>query len=136
MSHPEPSQPVQMTKGSSLSTSGGQTEGMTRQNAIVDKCAGICATRMLAKPHSASAVHHHGAQDTIVYAVRGRGSVVSEGGAKRVDLEAGDYALIPAFMEHQEVNDGDEDVEWTIVRSGRVPDVVNLTGWGGQPVEG
>ncbi|GAW18484.1 hypothetical protein ANO14919_079600 [Xylariales sp. No.14919] len=134
MPHPEPSQPVHVTKGTSLAPSGGQTEGMERSNAIVDKCAGICATSMLARPHTASAVHHHGAQDTIVYAVRGRGAVVSEGGARRVHLEPGDYALIPAFMEHQEVNDGDEDVVWSIVRSGRVPEVVNLSGWGGEPV--
>jgi uncharacterized RmlC-like cupin family protein len=108
---------------------------MIRSNAIVDKCPGICATSMLAKPHTASAVHHHGAQDTIVYAVSGRGTVVSEGGEKRVDLEPGDYALIPAYMEHQEVNDGDGEVVWSIVRSGRVPEVVNLTGWGGEPLE-
>ncbi|KAI1751592.1 RmlC-like cupin domain-containing protein [Xylaria castorea] len=132
--HPTPTQPVHLTKGSSLKPSGGQTEGMIRSNAIVDKCDGICASSMLAKPHTASAVHHHGAQDTVVYAVSGRGAVVSEGGDKRVELEPGDYALIPAFVEHQEVNDGDEDVVWTIVRSGRAPDVVNLTGWGGEPV--
>ncbi|KAI0468052.1 RmlC-like cupin domain-containing protein [Xylaria cf. heliscus] len=134
MSHPPPTQPVHHTKGTSLRPSGGQTEGMIRSNAIVDKCDGICATSMLARPHTASAVHHHGAQDTVVYAVRGRGVVVSEGGKKRVELEPGDYALIPAFMEHQEVNDGDEDLVWTIVRSGRVPEVVNLTGWGGEAV--
>ncbi|KAI8947916.1 RmlC-like cupin [Xylaria longipes] len=134
MSHPAPTQPIHLTKSSSLKPSGGQTEGMIRSNAIVDKCDGICASSMLAKPHTASAVHHHGAQDTVVYAVRGRGAVVSEGGEKRVELEPGDYALIPAFMEHQEVNDGDEDVVWTIVRSGRMPEVVNLTGWGGEPV--
>ncbi|KAI1206836.1 RmlC-like cupin [Annulohypoxylon truncatum] len=136
MSHPEPSQPVHLTKASSIKQSGGQTEGMIRSNAIVDKCDGICATHMLAKPHTASAVHHHGEQDTVVYAVKGRGTVVSEGGTKRVDLEPGDYALIPAFMEHQEVNDGDEDVIWTIVRSGRNPEVVNLTGWNGEPTKG
>ncbi|CAJ2507104.1 Uu.00g082900.m01.CDS01 [Anthostomella pinea] len=136
MSHPEPTQPVYLAKGTSLTTSGGQTEGMIRKNAIVDKCDGICASSMLAKPHSASAVHHHGPQDTVVYAVGGRGTVVSEGGKKRVDLEAGDYALIPAYMEHQEVNDSDEDVVWTIVRSGRVPEVVNLSGWGREPVQG
>ncbi|KAI0403710.1 RmlC-like cupin domain-containing protein [Xylaria palmicola] len=133
MSHPEPTQPVRLTKGTTLEPSGAQTEGMIRSDAIVDRCDGICATSMLARPHTASAVHHHGAQDTVVYAVRGRGAVVSEGGRKRVELEPGDYALIPAFMEHQEVNDGDEDVVWTIVRSGRVPEVVNLTGWGGEP---
>ncbi|KAI1738457.1 RmlC-like cupin domain-containing protein [Xylaria scruposa] len=133
-SHPEPTQPLHHAKGSSLEPSGGQTEGMIRSNAIVDKCDGICASSMLAKPHTASAVHHHGAQDTVVYAVSGRGAIVVEGGRKRIELAPGDYALIPAFTEHQEVNDGDEDVVWTIVRSGRVPEVVNLTGWGGEPV--
>ncbi|KAI1319253.1 RmlC-like cupin domain-containing protein [Xylariaceae sp. FL0255] len=136
MSHPEPSQPVHVTKGTSLQESGGQTQGMIRSNSIVDKCDGICATSMLAKPHSASAVHHHGPQDTIVYAAKGKGSIVSEGGKKKVHLDPGDYALIPAYMEHQEVNDGDEEVLWTIVRSGRIPEVINLTGWGGETVEG
>ncbi|KAI4863563.1 RmlC-like cupin [Hypoxylon rubiginosum] len=133
MSHPDPSQPVHLTKASAIKESGGQTEGMIRSNAIVDKCDGICATSMLAKPHTASAVHHHGEQDTIVYAVKGRGTIISEGGSKIVDLEPGDYALIPAFMEHQEVNNGDEDVVWTIVRSGRIPEVFNLTDWNGKP---
>ncbi|KAI0201218.1 RmlC-like cupin [Astrocystis sublimbata] len=131
MSHPTPSQPVHHTASSSLTPSGGQTSGMIRSNAIVDKCPGICASHMLAKPHTASAVHHHGDQDTVVYAVSGRGAIVSEGGRKRVELEPGDYALIPAWMEHQEVNDGEEDVVWSITRSGRGPMVVNLTGWGG-----
>lgn len=85
---------------------------------------------MLAKPHSSSAVHHHGDQDTIVYAVRGHGTVISEGGKKRQDLSPGDFALIPAYAEHQEVNDGDEEVTWVITRSGRRPVVENLDGWG------
>ena len=85
---------------------------------------------MIAKPHSSSAVHHHGEQDTVVYAASGRGAVVSEGGRKREELCPGDFALIPAFAEHQEVNDGDEDVVWIIHRSGRNPVVQNLDGWG------
>ncbi|KAI1435904.1 RmlC-like cupin [Xylaria sp. CBS 124048] len=130
-----PTRSVHLTKGSSLQQSGGQTNGMVRSNAIVDKCDGICATSMQAAPHTASAVHHHGAQDTIVYAVRGKGAIVSENGTKRVDLDPGDFALIPAYMEHQEVNDGDEEVVWTIVRSGRVPEVNNLTDWGCEVVD-
>jgi len=69
--------------------------------------------------------------DTIVYAVSGRGTVISEGGKKRQDLGPGDFALIPAFAEHQEANDGDEEVTWVIVRSGGTPFVENLEGWGG-----
>src|ERR1700733_7144257 len=66
---------------------------------------------MTALPKSASAVHHHGPQDTIVYAASGHGAIVSEGGKKRQDLAPGDFALIPAYAEHQEGNDGDEGVE-------------------------
>lgn len=56
--------------------------------------------------------------------------MVSEGGKKRQDLKPGDWALIPAYAEHQEVNDGDEEVLWAIIRSGKEPVVVNLDGWG------
>ena len=123
--------PVVVTKSDSLSESGGQTEGMIRQNALVGLTDGICATRMLAKPHSESAIHHHGDQDTIVFAFSGHGTVVSEGGKKKETLAPGDYALIPAWAEHQEVNEGDEEVVWCIVRSGREPHVTNLPeGWG------
>lgn len=56
--------------------------------------------------------------------------MISNGGKTRQDLAPGDFALIPAFAEHQEINDGDEEVFWVIVRSGRVPIVKNLSGWG------
>jgi quercetin dioxygenase-like cupin family protein len=105
---------------------------MIRQNALVNLTDNICASRMIAKPHTASAVHHHADEDTIVFAFSGRGAVVSEGGKKRHELAPGDYALIPAYAEHQEVNDGDEEVVWCIVRSGREPKVVSLLGWMGQ----
>jgi len=107
---------------------------------------------MKAPPHSHSAVHHHAEQggcqshcrvrvthrrlnvstlDTIVYGVAGRGAIVyGPGGANRVEMAPGDWAIIPAFAEHQEVNEGDEEVVWAIVRSGGVPAVVNLDGWG------
>ena len=85
---------------------------------------------MIATPHSASAIHHHGDQDTIAYCLRGKAVLVSEGGKTRNMLSPGDFALIPAYAEHQEVNEGDEEVELIITRSGRVPEVVNLEAWG------
>jgi uncharacterized RmlC-like cupin family protein len=90
---------------------------------------------MRASPHSSSAIHHHGAQDTIVYAVSGSGAIVSEAGKTRQPLEKGDWAIIPAFREHQEVNDGDEECVWVIVRGpGGTPVVENLEGgWGSSP---
>lgn len=51
-------------------------------------------------------------------------------------LEPGDWVLIPAHREHKEVNDGDDEVVWVIVRApGGVPEVVNLTGWRGEEVK-
>ncbi|MCJ1276341.1 hypothetical protein MMC21_004146 [Puttea exsequens] len=123
--------PVEVTKASELDDNAGQSQGMTRKGAIIGKSPSISASVMLAPAHSASAIHHHGDQDTIVYCVRGRGAVVSESGKKIQVLEKGDFALIPAHAEHQEVNEGDEEVEWVITRSGRVPFVENLSDWGG-----
>jgi uncharacterized RmlC-like cupin family protein len=151
--------PVHVTKAADLTQSGGQTDGMIRkvncltasgqlarrprslpthtntstplaQGAITGICPSICASLMMALPHSASAVHHHGPQNTIVYAASGHGTIVSEGGTKRQDLAPGDFALIPAWAEHQEVNDGEGEVVWVISRSGSVPVVENLEGWG------
>ena len=42
----------------------------------------------------------------------------------------GDFALIPAGTEHQEVNDGDDEITWIITKSGRMPEVKNLEAWG------
>lgn len=54
---------------------------------------------------------------------------------QRKDLSPGDWALIPAGVEHQEINEGEEEVVWVIVRSpGGVPEVVNLEGWSQPPV--
>ncbi|KAF2483922.1 RmlC-like cupin domain-containing protein [Neohortaea acidophila] len=125
--------PVLHTPATTLgsSASGAQTDGMLRQNALVNVCDTICASRMIAKPHTASAIHHHADEDTVVFAFSGRGTIVSDGGKKKVTLEPGDYALIPAWAEHQEVNESDEDVVWCIVRNGKEPKVVNLEGgWG------
>lgn len=108
---------------------------------------------MRAAPHSASDIHHHGEQDTIVYAVSGRGCIVSEGGlfhscallplpntfqgTKRQSLSPGDWAIIPAYAEHQEANEGEEEVVWVIVRGpGGLPVVENLGGWKKEEAEG
>ncbi|KAK5135122.1 hypothetical protein LTR08_005647 [Meristemomyces frigidus] len=123
--------PVVLTKSSELQTSGGQSQGMIRQNALVGLSDGICASRMIAKPHTASQIHHHGDQDTVVFAFSGHGTIVSDGGKKKQQLAPGDYALIPAHAEHQETNESDDDVVWCIVRSGKQPEVVNIEGWGG-----
>lgn len=93
---------------------------MNRKGAIIDESDKICslglscslvftttpvlrASRQLrsivmqAQPHSSSAVHHHGEQDTMVYAAQGHGSIVFDGGKQQKDLQPGDFALIPAY---------------------------------------
>lgn len=50
---------------------------------------------------------------------------------KKHTLSAGDFAFVPPWTEHQEINETDEDVVWILIRSGPEPVVVYLTGWGG-----
>lgn len=85
---------------------------MIRQSAIVDLYPGqqIVGTLMRAQPHSSSAIHHHGNQDTIIYAVSGHGKVVSDHDRQVDEIHPGDWAVIPKGREHKEVNDGDEEV--------------------------
>ncbi|KAI0810181.1 RmlC-like cupin domain-containing protein [Xylaria sp. FL0064] len=109
---------------------------MIRQGAIVGKSDRMCATVMRAQPHCSSAVHHHGEQETIIYAASGRGILVTNTGGgedqlNRHELSAGDFAFVPPWTEHQEINETDEEVVWILIRSGPEPVVVYLTGWDG-----
>ena len=106
---------------------------MVRKAAVTGTISGssrMCASVMQTEPHSASGVHHHGEQETIVYAVAGRSAIRSgPGGRDQVELNAGDFAFIPAGLVHQELNIGDEVVTWVVTRSGPEPVVVNLDGF-------
>ncbi|KAI9743567.1 MAG: hypothetical protein M1818_002882 [Claussenomyces sp. TS43310] len=127
MLHPGP---VQVTRSTELQEATAQTSGMIRKGALEDKCDKLCAS------------------DTIIYALRGHGCILTNSsltkraeptstpnpeasGLQRIPLAPGDFALIPAWTEHQEVNEGDDDVEWIITRSGSRPVAVNLEDWGG-----
>ncbi|KAI5923996.1 hypothetical protein F4810DRAFT_710089 [Camillea tinctor] len=72
---------------------------------------------------------------TMIYAASGKGILVTNPGSddelQRHELSAGDFALIPPWTEHQEINETDENVVWVLVRTGPEPVVVYLTGWGG-----
>ena len=84
---------------------------------------------MIAQPHTSSGIHHHGSQDTIVYGVRGTGAIITDGGKTKQMVGPGDWALIPAGKEHQEANEGDEEVAWVIVRGGSTAEVGNVNEW-------
>ncbi|KAI1771214.1 RmlC-like cupin [Hypoxylon cercidicola] len=142
---------VQITRASDLEAQrDGKDAAMIRQGAVIGKSDRMCATVLIAKPHCSSAVHHHGEQETIIYAASGKGMyvvpyghfraslgfpLVTSAGAdeepKRHELSAGDFAFIPPWTEHQEINQTDENVVWILIRSGPEPVVVYLTGWGG-----
>ncbi|KAI0015421.1 cupin domain-containing protein [Xylariomycetidae sp. FL0641] len=127
---------VHVTKGSDLEAQRKAKDApMIRQGAVIGKSEKMCATVLVAKAQTSSAVHHHGEQDTIIYAAAGKGILVTSPGhdeeLQRHELSAGDFAFVPPWTEHQEINETDEDVTWILIRSGPEPAVVYLTGWGG-----
>lgn len=61
-----------------------------------------------------------------MYSVKGQGGVEWSNGKEFTPLNPGDWLLIPAYCEHKEINSGDEETHWVIVRSGGTPKVENL----------
>lgn len=109
-----------------------QTPGMLRLAAVSHDLVGseaLWAGVMLARPNSASSVHHHGPLETVVYVLSGLSKV--RWGSRlehEVELEPGDFLFIPPFVPHQEINPSfDQPTEWVVVRSGREAVTVNLT---------
>jgi uncharacterized RmlC-like cupin family protein len=108
-----------------------QTTGMRRLAAISHGLVGsekLWAGVMLAEPGTASSVHHHGPQETVVYVLSGRSQV--RWGSRlehETDLEPGDFLLIPPYLPHQEINPSpDQATQWVVVRSGPEAVVVGL----------
>ncbi|KAB5584862.1 hypothetical protein GE09DRAFT_1209505 [Coniochaeta sp. 2T2.1] len=96
----------------------GEPRVMSR-DAIVNKTDKMCAT------------------DAIIYAASGNGILLtgpSDGGLepKRHELSKGDLAFVPAWTEHQALNESEgDDLMWVVIRTGPSPVEVNLTGWEG-----
>jgi uncharacterized RmlC-like cupin family protein len=108
-----------------------QTDGMHRLAAVSRLLVGsekLWAGVMMAGPNTTSSVHHHGAQETVVYVAEGRGTL--RWGRRlehQTDLEAGDFLFVPAFLPHQEINPSpDQHALWIVVRSGPEAVVVDL----------
>ncbi|KAK4187499.1 RmlC-like cupin domain-containing protein [Podospora australis] len=110
------------------------------RNAVVDKTDKMCASVLLIKPNSSSPIHHHGEQETILYVSSGKGVLLGPpkdddevAQAERRALEQGDFAFVPAWTEHQALNESNEqDLLLVVIRSGGSPVDVNLTTWGGR----
>lgn len=93
--------------------------------------------------------------DTIIFAAHGQGVLLTspavdavralradikgeqltreEERPRRVELSPGDFAFIPAWTEHQAVNERQDDhIRWVVLRSGGKPVQVDLSTWGGK----
>jgi uncharacterized RmlC-like cupin family protein len=79
--------------------------------------------------------------ETIIYTVSGNGALLSqpkgdEEQPERHELGPGDFAFVPAWTEHQAVNESEaEDLHLVVIQSGGQPVEVNLTDWGGDEVK-
>ena len=63
-------------------------------------------------------MHHHGAGETDIYVLCGHATLFfGEGLQERLELQAGDFAFVPAWAIHAEGNLSGEDAEAIIVRS-------------------
>ena len=73
--------------------------------------------------------HHHAANDTYVYVIRG--SITVEFGldaTNRIEAHAGDFFIVPAETIHRETTAGDGDLEAFVIRMGREPEYVDVDG--------
>ncbi|KAK4653851.1 hypothetical protein QC762_511340 [Podospora pseudocomata] len=112
------------------------------RDAIVGQAESMCATVLIVRPRSSSLIHHNGEQETIIYVTSGTGVLLAqpkdedEQHPERHVLGKGDFAYIPAWLEHQAVNQSEvEDLVMVVVRSGSAPVEVNLRSWGGAEVK-
>jgi len=124
---------VRITRNNQLDRNTPQSSGILRLAAIngtLSSSSHICGGIMIAQPHTASSVHHHGEQETIIYVLGGNGQVRwGRYGEHSETAGPGDFVFIPAQLHHQELNPTEETVTWVVIRSGSHPVVVNLPGF-------
>ena len=73
--------------------------------------------------------HHHAANDTYVYVIRGSVTIeFGPGGAERVEARAGDFFLVPSQTIHRELTAPGADLEAFVLRVGSQPDRVGVDG--------
>jgi len=80
------------------------------------------------QPGAATAAHHHGDQETILYVLDGRARFRWGPQLEHVtEAGVGDFVFIPGEVIHQEINaSADDPTSWVVVRSHPDPVVVNL----------
>jgi len=73
--------------------------------------------------------HHHAANDTYVYVIRGSVTIeFGAGGTERVEAGAGDFFLVPSNTVHRETTGPETDLQAFVLRIGGKPEHVNVDG--------
>lgn len=73
--------------------------------------------------------HHHAANDTYVYVIRGSITVeFGPGGTDRIEARAGDFFLVPSQTIHRETTAADGDLDAFVLRIGGEPEYVEMDG--------
>jgi uncharacterized RmlC-like cupin family protein len=73
--------------------------------------------------------HHHAANDTYVYVIRGSVAIeFGPGGAERIEARAGDFFLVPSQTIHRETTGPDTDLDAFVLRVGGEPEHANVDG--------
>lgn len=129
-----------ITKAEQLEPTHPTVEGpVIERPAVVGKCDNMCVSVITTRPHSRSSIRHNSEQDTIIYAVSGNGTlVVSEAvnsELKHHELAPGDFAFVPAWIEHQIKNESDEDFQLLMIQNGPSPIRADLSEWGGNVIK-
>jgi uncharacterized RmlC-like cupin family protein len=124
-------QSIRVIRPEQFNAATAQTSGSLRVAAVYAK-DGIGSPMwgglFLVEPGARTGIHHHGEQHTIVYVLSGSSYVRwGDRGEFSATLHAGDFAFVPAWLPHQEINPSNGiPFQWVVVRSTPEPIVVNL----------
>lgn len=122
---------IRVVRSGQRSTDTPQTPGLLREVAFDGRnpdAKVLSGFVSMVQPGAATAAHHHGDQETILYVLTGRARF--RWGPKLENMTeagTGDFVFIPAAIIHQEINASTEEAtSWVVVRSNPDPIVVNL----------
>lgn len=105
----------------------GQTAGMLREEAV--RTDGLWVGVARTEPGRFSSWHHHGPHESVIYVIAGQIQLETGPGGKTVLVgRPGDCLFVPPGEIHREGNNGEEESEILVMRSGTGELVVNVTG--------
>jgi uncharacterized RmlC-like cupin family protein len=105
----------------------GQTAGMIREEAV--RTEGLWVGVVRTEAGRRSSWHHHGTHESVIYVISGQVHLeCGPGGTTKFNARVGDSIYLPPGEIHREGNDGLEESEIVVVRSGSGELVVNVAG--------